>query len=336
MKMYLQSGYLNIPDIMKDDRYHFIFGVGARGIGKTWGMLNFLSRQDRKFILLRLTQTEVDTISTPESNPFKPLDKDISERIKLKKIDKYITGIYRDGDLIGLVMALTTFAKVRGADFSDYDYIFLDEFIPEKHIKKISKLGEALKNCYETVNRNRELDGFPPVKLVCMANAMNFSNDILVEFNLSAIINKMSKSNQQFYFDVNRGLMLIYPQNSPISQRKAETALYRLKGSYGDMALNNEFREYYDGNVRPQNLKGYRPRFIFDNLCFYRSINATRTYYVSSTCKGQFDETYQYTDYEQMVFIQKHMILHDLYLQGKVWFETAELELRFLEIMKMN
>lgn len=336
MKMYLPSGYLNMREILDDDRYPFLFGVGARGIGKSYGVLDYLINQDRKFILLRLTQTEVDTISTPESNPFKALGKEIEARVRLKKIDKYITGIYKDGNLAGLVMALTTFAKVRGADFSDYDFIFLDEFIPEKHIKKISKLGEALKNCYETVNRNRELQGRPPVKLICMANAMNFGNDILIEFNLAAIINKMAKTKQQFYFAPERGLMLIYPQNSPVSQKKAETALYKLKGRYNDMALSNEFREYYDGNVRPQNLKGYRPKYIFDDMCFYRSINANRTYYVTTTAKGQFNEVYQYTDYEQMVFIEKHMMLHDLYLQGKILFETAELELKFLEVMKMN
>ena len=336
MKMYLDSGYLNMDAIMEDKRYPFVFGVGARGIGKTYGALKWLINQDRKFILLRLTQAEAELVATPEANPFKPLGKEYEKRVTFKKVDKNSTAIFLDGNLKGMIMALSTFAKIRGADFSDFDYIFFDEFIPEKHIKKISHAGEALKNCYETVNRNRELDGMDPVKLVCMANAMNFNNDILIEFDLADPIHKMQDHTQQFFYDESRGLMMIYPQNSPISERKKETALYKLKGRYNEMALDNVFREYYDGNIRSMNLKGFKPMYIFGDMCFYRSLNADRIWYLSRTCKGNFKEEYTNTDFEQMQFIKKHMLLHDLYLQGKIYFEKPDLELRFLDLMKMT
>lgn len=335
MKMYLDSGYLNMDAIMEDKRYPFVFGVGARGIGKTYGALKWLINQDKKFILLRLTQAEAELVATNEANPFKPLGKEYEKRVSFKKVDKNSTAIFLDGNLKGMIMALSTFAKIRGADFSDFDYIFFDEFIPEKHIKKISHAGEALKNCYETVNRNRELDGYDPVKLVCMANAMNFNNDILIEFDLADPIHKMQDHNQQFFYDESRGLMMIYPQNSPISERKKETALYKLKGRYNEMALDNVFREYYDGNIRSMNLKGFKPMYIFGEMCFYRSLNSDRIWYVTRTCKGNFKEEYTNTDFEQMQFIKKHMLLHDLYLQGKIYFEKPDLELRFLDLMKM-
>lgn len=335
MKMYLESGFLNMKDIWEDPRYPFSFIVGARGIGKTFGGLEWLIGQEKKFILLRLTQAESELIATPEANPFKPLGRQYEDRVTFKKVDKNSTAIFLDGDLKGMIMALSTFAKIRGADFSDYDFIYFDEFIPEKHIKKIAHCGEALKNCYETVNRNRELQGRPPVKLVCAANAMNFNNDILIEFGITDPIHKMLEHDQEFYFDESRGLMICYPQHSPISEKKKETALYKLKGRYNEMALDNVFREYYDGNIRSMNLKGFKPMYIFGELCFYRSLNSDRIWYISRTCKGNFKETYTNTDFEQMQFIKKHMLLHDLYLQGKIFFEKPDLELRFLDLMKM-
>ena len=337
MKMYLPSGYLNMEEIMEDKKYPFVFGVGARGIGKTYGALEYLMKKtEKKFILLRLTQAEAELVASEEANPFKPLGPEISDHIKFKKVDKNTTAFFFDGELKGVVMALSTFAKVRGADFSDYDFIFFDEYIPEKHIKKIAHTGEALKNCYETVNRNRELNGQDPVKLVCMANALNFNNDILIEFHLSEPLHRMQKKNQQFFFDDSRGLMLIYPQNSPISEKKNETALYKLGGRYNEMALDNTFREYYDGNIRSMNLKGYKAMYIFDTLCFYRSVNSDRTWYISETCKGSFKEEYGNTEFEQMQFIRKHMLLHDLYLGKKIIFESPELELRFVDLFKIT
>lgn len=337
MKMYLPNGYLNMKGIMEDKRYPFVFGVGSRGTGKTYGVLKWLMKEtESKFILLRLTQGEAELVASEEANPFKPLGPEIADHIKFKNVDKNTTAFFFDGELKGVVMALSTFAKVRGADFSDYDYIFFDEYIPEKHIKKIAHTGEALKNCYETVNRNRELNGQDPVKLVCMANALNFNNDILIEFHITEALHRMQKTKQEFYYDDKRGLMVIYPQNSPISERKSETALYKLGGRYNEMALDNTFREYYDGNIRSLNLKGFKPMYIFDTLCFYRSVNADRIWYVTETCKGNFREEYGNTDFEQMRFVRKHMMLHDLYLMQKVVFESSELELRFLDIFNIQ
>ena len=39
MKMYLNNGYLNMKDILTN-KYHFVFMIGGRGTGKTYGTLN--------------------------------------------------------------------------------------------------------------------------------------------------------------------------------------------------------------------------------------------------------------------------------------------------------
>lgn len=332
MKLYMDNGYINARETLESP-YTFIFGVGARGIGKTYNYLDALVKSKKKFILLRLKQDEADLISSEVANPFKPIK---GLEITAKKINKYIGGYYQKDELVGVCMSLNCFASCRGMDFSDFDYIFLDEFIPEKHIKRIPALGEALKNCYETVNRNRELMGLPPVKLIAMANSLNMNNDILISFGLIDVIHKMQKTGEEVYYDKSRSLMMIYPRSSPISDAKAQTALYKLEGAYADMALKNEFREFFEGNIKPQNLKGYRPYCIYDNLCIYRSTQAQRRYYVTETRRGDFSgKEYTNTDFERVSFMRKYINLFDDYFSGKIIFEKAELELIFCNLFKI-
>lgn len=336
MKMYMKNGYVNMRDIIHS-MFAFIFGVGARGIGKSYNcwetLIDDAIETGKKFIYLRITEDEIDTVCTAESNPIDDIDK-YKGRTVFKPINKHMKGIYLDDDkLIGITASLRTFAKVRGMSFKEYTTIFLDEFIREAHQNKLKHLGEALKQLYETVNRNRELEGEPPVKLICMSNALDFNNDILIEFDIIEVIRKMKLSKQEFYLSPERSLLVIYPQNSPISQKKKETALYKLGGSFNKMALNNEFREYFEGNVRSMNLKGFKPMWIYGTMCFYRSTNSDRIWYVTETRKGNFLEEYQETNYERIQFLKKHIILHDLYYMGKVYFESSKLEMQFTNLV---
>lgn len=338
MKMYMQNGYLNMKEILYSP-YTFIFAVGARGIGKsynTWEtLMERAERTGKKFIYLRITEDEIDTVCTAESNPIDDIKK-YKGRTEFKPVNKHMKGIYLDGDkLVGITASLRTFAKVRGMSFKEYDFIFLDEFIREAHQNKLKHLGEALKQLYETVNRNRELEGEQAVKLAALSNALDFNNDILIEFNIIEALRSMKKSGQEFHFSPLQSLLVIYPQKSPISRKKKETALYKLEGgSFSKMALDNEFREYFEGNVGSQNLKGFKPMYIFGNLCFYRSVNADRRWYVTETRKGNFLEEYNDTHYERIQFLKRHIILHDLYFNGKMTFETAKLELQFTNLIE--
>lgn len=337
MKMYMKNGYVNMRDIIHS-LFTFIFGVGARGIGKSYNcwetIIDDSISTGKKFIYLRITEDEIDTVCTAESNPIDVILK-YKGKTEFKPINKHMKGIYLDEKLIGICASLRTFAKVRGMSFEDYSVIFFDEFIREAHQNKLKKLGEALKQLYETVNRNRELEGEAPVKLICMSNALDFNNDILIEFNIIEAIRSMKRSGQEFYFSPAQSLMVIYPQRSPISSKKKETALYKLEGgSYSKMALDNEFREFFEGNVRSCNLKGFKPMFIFGSMCFYRSVNSDRTWYVTETRKGNFIEIYNDTHYEKIAFLKKHIRLHDYYFLGKISFETAKLELEFTNLIE--
>ena len=161
--LYLDNGYLNVPWLL-DNSLPWILMWGARGIGKTYGVLKYLYEHDEYFILLRRKQNQVDMLNKPEFQPFKKLNEDFGWCVDVKPISKYHSRFYvqngeNDIKELGLTMALTTVTNIRGFDASDVKVIFYDEFIPETIDRPIKGEGEALLNAYETTNRNREFNG---------------------------------------------------------------------------------------------------------------------------------------------------------------------------------
>lgn len=93
--------YLNIWDY-KDDAFPFQIFTGARGTGKTYsalcgaiGIKEFNDNGGEKFILMRRTQDELESLSDGKTgegaNPFKPINKAYNRNIGLVPIKKRYT-----------------------------------------------------------------------------------------------------------------------------------------------------------------------------------------------------------------------------------------------------
>lgn len=251
LNLYTPDGWVNIPAVLDYQRERdlpFAFVYGGRGIGKTYGAL--LEARGRavngqgKFMLVRRTQAQVDIIGKPELSPFKPIDVDTGCSTICRPVAKYVSGFYNEENhLIGYAAALSTFSNMRGFDASDVELIIFDEFIPERHERPIKNECDALLNLYETINRNRELSGRPPALMICLANANHLDNPIFTGLGLVNIAVKMGQKHRQQWSIPERGILLINIDNSPVSQAKSSTALYRLaRGTkFSDMAIGNQF-----------------------------------------------------------------------------------------------
>ena len=284
--IYLKSGYLNARAVL-DFNTTFNFIVGARGVGKTYGFLSTALEDEHTFILMRRTQTQLDIINREEFSPFKVIERDYGIEVKHKSIGKYSTAYLVDDKIIGYSCALSTISNMRGFDASDVDILLYDEFIPEKHERPIKNEGAAFLNAYETINRNRELDGADPVKAVCMANAFDIANPIFLELGLVGIAEKMKQKEQEVYINRQRGISILLPHSDTITGKKRKTALYKLaEGSeYGNMALNNDFIYNPTDNIKPQNLAEYKPIVTVGEITVYKH-KSKRLYYVSEHKTG--------------------------------------------------
>lgn len=298
--MYDSNGYLDFNYIIEHSlTYTFI--VGGRGIGKTFGALKYVLDNDIKFIFLRRTQTQIDMIKNEDLNPFRALEAVLGDdyATATKKINKNITACYRaerdaDGILqphgkpIGYLMALSTIANIRGFNASDVDMLIYDEFIGEKHEARIQHEGTAFLNAIETIARNREISGGKPLRVLGLSNSNMLANPLFVELQIVTECERMLKKSQTIRNVPARDLTLIMLNTTPVSEKKAQTSLYKLAGrdsSFSKMALDNEFTAEEMNDIKSLSLKEYKPVVSVGELNIYRH-KSRNEYYITGHTSG--------------------------------------------------
>ena len=331
MSLYLESGYIDQEKILSRNET-FIFEIGPRGTGKSYGILKYILEHNIKFLLLRRTQTEADMISTEVTNPFKAIMlQDPELKIHPRSIAKNLSAFYVPGKTeeedpevqIGYLAALSTFATIRGADLSDVDMIFYDEFIPEKHQRPIKDEYAALMNVFETVNRNRELQGRKPVKMVSAANSNDIANPVFIGLEIVDRIARMMKKGTETYIDPDRSLAVYMLMHSPISEQKADTKLYRLTAGndFQQMALRNMF-DLDTRYLSSRSIKEYRTVCRIGELCIYEH-KSRKEYYCRCGSAGTFRTVFSTTDTDRKRFVKMYNYLFLRYLSGYVFFENS-------------
>lgn len=296
------SLFINIYDYQNTD-YPFQIFIGGRGTGKTYSALKgaLTGECKGKFLFMRRTRGELDLmLDSPArgegANPFKVLNRDLGLNVGLTKIVDNLAGIYdreeKNGSYVyadeprGYGVALSTINSIRGVDFSDVTDWIYDEFIPEKHVKRMRSEADALLNAYETVCRNRELSGAAPVRLWLLANSNDIYNPIFEGLNIVSEVEKMIRSGKHDRYLPARGLAIhVIDSSGEFIEKKSQTALYKLtQGSaFSGMALNNDF-SYNDFSLIASRSvhRGYIPLCSFGPSTIYKKKGA-REVYVSYT-----------------------------------------------------
>lgn len=341
VKLYDQSGYLNIEYVLRQGAT-FNLVVGGRGTGKTYGALLYALENDMRIIYMRRSQSQTDVIRTPEFSPYNAINRERGETVEMFPLTKYSSLISRSetdehgkkhpiGPPVGYVTALSTISNLRGFDMSDASLLIFDEFIPEQHERPIKHEAEAFFNAYETVNRNRELQGKPPLRVLCLANSNELASPIIMALNVARKLQRMQESGQQVSVDTGRSLALFNLANSPISDAKRQTALYKLTSGSGfeRMALDNRFMRDTGRNIRSRPLKEYRPLFVVGELCVYMHKSEARLYTSAHTSGSP--ERYEATDTDLSRMRKQWASVWTSYMLGMVDFEDYLCEVLFCQ-----
>ena len=330
-QIYLPSGYIDFSQIADPD-YPFTFMVGGRGTGKTFGALvyayQYYKNTGKPAIYMRRTSKQAELLTTDVFNPYKPINTEYLTDIRPIKIGKGVKGFAEftddvaSSDYISVMTALTTFSNFRGFDGLDFDLLIYDEFIKNEGERSIKNEAFALKNVYETINRNRELQGRPPLILLCLSNSNTLDNDVFLGFEIVSSAEKMKKLGKNQFYDDDRGIAIYDTDDSPISKRKKGTALYKADagGAYTDMAIGNKYADYDTSYIKSQPLKEYRPVVKYGELTIYRHKSDVRIYasfHSSGSCP-----VFGTSSIEQERFIRKYGYLWERYLNTNVWFES--------------
>lgn len=334
MKIYTSEGWVNW-DYILSQKSSFISVVGARGVGKTYGVMRKLIESGEKFIYLRRLKSQLDQCGKAEGNPFKKLNTDMDRNILPFPTGGMITFRENDkaGDVAAAGVALSVVANVRGIDFSDYNYIVFDEFIASAGERPIKNEFAAFLNFYETVNRNRELEGRDPVKCIMLGNANTLVNPYFSSWHFMKTAIRMITGNQMVWRSSDGSRMVILLLNSPISEKKKETALYQNADSdFIQMALDNSFRTD-ETNIKSEPLREYVHIVSVGEIGIYKH-KSERKYYVSSTQSVPYYDSF---GIGLKMFQQDYYMLRVHYMVSKnVWFESFELEIIFRELFDLR
>ena len=339
MKLYNEDGYVNIPEILKHEAI-FIFIYGGRGTGKTYGALKEMKEGDHKFIYMRRLAAQTDIVKKESMQPFKTLNDDMGWSVQPFPVNKYISAFYDStvneegkvipvGDQRGLLTSLSTFSNLRGVDGSEIDTIIVDEFIPELNERPIKGEADALFNAYETINRNRELKGEAPVKLLCLANSNRIDNPLFMELNLVRKAEKIRQDGREYIYDQKRKMLLIDLYKSQISEAKSDTALYQLtKGTeFYEMAIRNSFINEERGRIETRPIKEYKPVVSIGEITVYKH-KSRKEFYVTTFRSGSPD-TYTTGEKDRERFKKKYFYLWSAYMKRMVIFEEYMSEILF-------
>lgn len=322
MNIYTEAGYPDIKSWVSEE-IPFILVCGGRGTGKTYSAIKYAVENNIKFLFMRNSQTQVKRLMKPQYNIFNKYNTDTGRDIQVKKDED--TGIFidkqREDAEIGYLSALSTFSNFRGGGMS-VDWIIWDEFIPERQERLVKDSATVFLNAYETLSRNRELEGEKPIQVLCLANSNRLDNPIFIELGLVREAEKMTKKGLQYKINRERGYMIIFLNESPISKKKQDTALYKLVGeqsSFYRMSIENSFNLEDTEMIRSMPLREYNPLVNVGELTIYQH-KSNGTFYASGhRIKAKEEYLSSSSDLER--FRQRYLYLYRRHMQQLVFFE---------------
>lgn len=341
INLYTSEGWLDMPSFDRIPGIWLIVIVGARQIGKTYGLLKMLMREkEGQFIYMRRTKEEVELIcQNPDLSPFTPLEQEGIHPVCEKAGKTYIIGDQPENEEFiqkGIILPLTAIAKMRGFSGTRYTNLFFDEFIPEKMVIKRKGEGDALLNAYTTINGNRELAGKPPLKMWLAANAFDQENPILERLGLINILARMKRRKEE-YCIVNGSCLVIRPLSREITERHERTAMNSFlekqgtASEYLGMAVHNSFSYDSTDMIRPRPLKGHKPLCVAGKIYLYT--NGTSLYVCGSRHnKRRYGESNTDKIRCQMDF----PVIRSLYNSNLISFSDAETMLYFKKYFSLD
>lgn len=333
--LYTEKGWIN-AGLLIDCQEPFVIALGGRGIGKSYGVLSELLNRDIPFIYMRRTQTQLDSITVPQLNPFNQIAQDNHIDIIASKLNKHTSGFYRGernekdeitprGEPFAVGVALSTFSNIRSISAERFEALFFDEIIPERHERPIKEEGLAFANVLESLNRNREIQNRKPLKVILATNSNTINSKILEVLGVLDIIDRMNRNGETFK-SVNGLIAIFRYTDSPISERKKQSALYNVvqNSDFYNMSINNEFAAGDYENVQTKPLNEYKPLCSYGNVTIYKHKSRNEYYII----KGVFSkEKYENLPLSRKAFNRKYYYLFGAIMDKRVFYQSASVKI---------
>lgn len=301
-----KDGYYHISEDFKKYPDAWLYDVWSlRGPGKTYSFLRYCTGWDIKYIYMKRTNDDIDLLcqkgykgdSSFDPSPFKPINRDFGCNIRPFKLREGLAGFYEfndamepEGPVLGYALSLNAVAKYKGFDFSECDFVCLDEAVPMKG--QIVKRDESslLLNFYMTVCRDRVKRGRGDLKMVLMSNADDIACPVINELDIMDDIAIMNNFGIHERYIEERGIFLRHINSAAIDNDFEKMGIYKAMANtaWGDVAFGGSFAYNDFSNVAKSNLKGYKPliHIIYKRKDIYIYLNPDNGYYHFTTSKS--------------------------------------------------
>lgn len=303
--------------------------IGGRGIGKTYSALSYVIESGEPFIYLRNTDVQLMECCDDFGNPFKRLNKDFGWNISISRAKQHGV-IFSDDKVIGYACALSTFENLRGVDLSDINIVIFDEFIESRRLS--FDQFKAFTHFYETVNRNRDIMGEDPLKVILLSNSQSLNNPILIGYDLVGQIEAMIEHRQKKF---KKGDIFLLLPESEISELKAQTEHYKsLKNTrmYDEIIENKFAHDSFYNIVRKKPMNEYKPLCKIDNIYIWAHKSTLQKY----ACYVQANNIPEFNSRDTgLAFYRTYgKTLHLEYVQGTLQFSCFQVKADLLKIIE--
>lgn len=336
--LYLENGYINVKAIAERPTWLKVL-IGARQVGKTYGVLKYHLDNNIPFILLRRTTEELKFIGSNSAlDPFQVFLPEYRTRLQPLGGSYSIMDYDEEGNVIpgssrGVALSLPQIAHIRGFSGAGYQSIVFDEAIPEKSVRTLKTEGDALLNAYTTINGNRELQGRQPITLWLLANSNNINSRILDALNLTDDIIRMK--NKGLEYIEHDGISIFHGASAKITSQRKETALAKLisdKSEFAGMAYANEWSYDQSPLIKAKSLKGYTPLCSYNDEMYIWE-NSSGMYVCNSYHKT---EAYGSGAFDTAQFTSNYLWLKRWYAEGLVTFSDIKLLALFKRLFELD
>lgn len=336
----LDDGYYHIfNDLIKYPDAVIYVVWSKRGPGKTYSTLWSSYHYPVPMIYMKRTNDDVDFICNEEMDlsPYKEVNRDKGINVKPKLIDKGFGAFYNmvaddkgkevpSGPPVSLLLSLNKIKAIKGIGASEYDWLVLDEFIPQPGEIVKHKEGEMLLNLYMTIARDRQKRGREPLKLLLFANAEEISTPITNTLEIVDDMVELMASGESHMYLSNRKILLHHITEEEIPMSEAEKV-----GIYEAMAgtawARRAFEGEFSGNdfscVQKRSLKGSRVycQIKYKDKMIY--IYEKQDKYYMCSAKAKCDTFYDLDrEPEQKLFSRVTLpVLRDAMITGRMFFE---------------
>ena len=164
----------------------------------------------------------------------------------------------------------------------------------------------------------------------CFSNSNDILNPLIVGLGLVSNYDKMKRKEQDIYIDKERGFVLIDLKQSPISNKKSKTALYKFAGDgeFANMAIYNDFNSQLSLPVS-RSLREYNPILAVGEICIYKHKTHNKYYVTSKVSGSPIRFTLKDTDLKYMRLTYDWLIVK--YYASKIEFEETIMEILFIK-----